>query len=131
MKLVSYRLACMLTEYLLRILSKYPSKNWVAACSRFWPNKFGFCWNKHSLGICSTHDTPPRMARIKGLKSWILKRLFLAYEWCWKVVLNFFILKSYVLLQRYLLNCQANSAVLGRFFALGSSNSEGANMISK
>ena len=35
-------------------------------------------------------------------------------------------------LQRYLLTCQANSAFLGRFFfALGSSNSEGASRNSK
>ena len=31
----------------------------------------------------------------------------------------FFILKSYVPLQRYLLTCQANSAFLGRFFCTG------------
>ena len=31
----------------------------------------------------------------------------------------FFILKSYVPLQRYLLTCQANSAILGRFFCTG------------
>ena len=30
--------------------------------------------------------------------------------------LEFFILKSYVSLQRYLLTCQANSAIMGRFF---------------
>jgi hypothetical protein len=29
--------------------------------------------------------------------------------------LEFFILKSYVPLQRYLLTCQANSAIMGRF----------------
>ena len=32
--------------------------------------------------------------------------------------LEFFTLKSYVPLQRYLLTCQANSASLGRFFLL-------------
>ena len=37
----------------------------------------------------------------------------------------FFILKLYQPLQRCLLTCQANSAFLGRFFVLGSSNSEG------
>ena len=34
------------------------------------------------------------------------------------------ILKFHVPLQRYLLTSQANSAFLGNFFALGSSNSE-------
>ena len=44
----------------------------------------------------------------------------------------FFILKSYVPLQRYLFTCQANSAISGRFvLALGSSNSEGARRILK
>ena len=41
----------------------------------------------------------------------------------------FFILKLNEPLQRYLLTCQANSAFLGRFFALGSSKSEGARGI--
>ena len=31
--------------------------------------------------------------------------------------LEFFILKSYVPPQRYLLTCQANSVILGRFFS--------------
>jgi hypothetical protein len=35
------------------------------------------------------------------------------------------ILKFTEPLQRYLLTCQANSALLDRYFALGSSNSEG------
>ena len=42
-----------------------------------------------------------------------------------------FFLKSTEPLQRYLLTCLANSAFLGRFFALGSSNSEGVSRISK
>ena len=41
------------------------------------------------------------------------------------------ILKFHEPLQRYLLTCQANSAFLGRIFALGSNNSEGARGISK
>ena len=41
------------------------------------------------------------------------------------------ILKFHGGLQRNLLTCQANSAFLGRFFALGSSNSEGHRGISK
>ena len=45
--------------------------------------------------------------------------------------IEFFILKLNEPLQRYLLTCQADSAFLGRFFALGSSNSEGARSISK
>jgi hypothetical protein len=48
-----------------------------------------------------------------------------------KSVLEKFILKFHGGLQRYLLNCQANSALLGRFFALGSSNSEGHRGVSK
>jgi hypothetical protein len=41
---------------------------------------------------------------------------------------EFFILKFSEPLQRYLLTCQANSAILGRFFALGSSNFEGGSL---
>jgi hypothetical protein len=33
--------------------------------------------------------------------------------------LEFFILKSYVPLQRYLLTCHANSAIMGRVFCTG------------
>ena len=45
--------------------------------------------------------------------------------------LEFFILKFTEPLQRYLLTCLANSAFLGRFCALGSSNSEEASRSSK
>ena len=69
-----------------------------------------------------SHDTPARTLSISGLKSRVLKLSFLSLK---------FILKSTEPLQRYLLSCQANSAILGSIFALGSSNSEGARSISK
>ena len=59
------------------------------------------------------YSTPPRTARISfeiiifGLKMMV------------KSGLEFFNLKSYVPLQRYLLTCQANSAIMGRFFCTG------------
>jgi hypothetical protein len=45
--------------------------------------------------------------------------------------LEFFILKLKEPLQRYLLTCQATSAFLDHFFAVGSNNSEGARSMSK
>ena len=65
----------------------------------------------------SCKPTPPRTHRLSRLKSQVLKTAFLVKKWS----RSFFILKLYKPLQRYLLTCQANSAILGRLFALGSS----------
>ena len=73
--------------------------------------------------------TPARTLSISGLKSRVLKLPFFNLKMMMKNGLDFF-LKSTEPLQRYLLTCLANSASLGRFFALGSSNSEGACWIS-
>ena len=80
---------------------------------------------------CLLSVTPARTLSISGLKSRVLKLSFFNLKIMMKNGLYFF-LKSTEPLQRYLLTCLANSAFLGRFFfALGSSNSEGARWISK
>ena len=55
---------------------------------------------------------------IKGLKSWVFKLTFLALKMVVKSGLEF-ILKFTEPFQRYLPTCQANSALLGRFFCTG------------
>ena len=62
--------------------------------------------------------TPARTHSISGLKSRVLKFTFSAQNDSEKC-LDFFILKFTKPLQRYLLTCQANSALLGRFFCTG------------
>ena len=69
--------------------------------------------------------TPARTLSISGPKSQVLKLTFFNFKKMVKNVLDFFF-KSTKPLQRYLLICLANSAFLGIFFALGSSNFEGA-----
>ena len=60
-----------------------------------------------------------------------MKTNFFGWKMMVKSCLEFFILKFYKPLQRYLLTWQTNSAFRGSFFSLGSSNSEGASRISK
>ena len=63
-------------------------------------------------------STPAKTHSISGLKSRVLKLTFLASKMIVKSGLEF-ILKFTEPLQRYLLHCQANSALLGRFFGTG------------
>ena len=62
--------------------------------------------------------TPSRTHSISGLKSQVLKLTFLALKMMVKSGLKF-ILKFIEPLQRYLLTCQANKALMGRFFGTG------------
>ena len=62
--------------------------------------------------------TPLRTPEISGLKSRVLKLTFFSLKMIMKRGLEF-ILKLTKPLQRYLLTCQANSALLGRFFCTG------------
>ena len=62
--------------------------------------------------------TPSRTHSISGLKSRVLKLTFFSLKMMVKSGLEF-ILKLTEPLQRYLLTCQANSALLGRFFCTG------------
>ena len=62
--------------------------------------------------------TPARTHFISGLKSRVLKFTFFSLKMMVKTGLEF-ILKLTEPLQRYLLTCQANSALLGRFFGTG------------
>ena len=72
-------------------------------------------WPKDSL---ITYITPARTYSISGLKSRVLKLTFLALKMMVKSGLEF-ILRFSEPLQRYLLTCQANSALMGRFFGTG------------
>jgi hypothetical protein len=75
----------------------------------------------HSINIvCSSFYwyTPARTHSISGLKSRVLKLTFLALKMMVKSGLEF-ILKCTEPLQRYLLTCQANSVLMGRFFDTG------------
>ena len=62
--------------------------------------------------------TPARTLSITGLKYRVLKLSFLSLNIMVKIGLEF-ILKFTEPLQRYLLSCQANSAILGRYFCTG------------
>ena len=62
--------------------------------------------------------TPARTLSISGLKSRVWKLSFLSLKMMVKSGLEF-ILKLTEPLQRYLLSCQANSAILGRYFCTG------------
>ena len=62
--------------------------------------------------------TPARTLSIGGLKSRVLKLSFLSLKIMVKSGLEF-ILKLAEPLQRYLLSCQANSTILGRYFCTG------------
>ena len=64
------------------------------------------------------YGTPARTLFISGLKSRVLKLPFLTLKMMGKSGLEF-ILKLTEPLQRYLLSCQANSAILGRYFCTG------------
>ena len=92
-----------------------------------------FMWNSlllecpHFLGVCIISvlanvnclgNTPLRTLGISGLKSRVLKLTFLSLNMMVKSGLEF-ILKLTEPLQRYQLTCQANSALLGRFFCTG------------
>ena len=70
------------------------------------------------FNINKTPDTPARTHSISGLKSRVLKLTFLSLKMMVKSGLEF-ILKFTKPLQRYLLTCQANSALMGRFFGTG------------
>ena len=65
-----------------------------------------------------TYFTPARTLSISGLKSRVLKLSFLSLKMMAKSGLEL-ILKFTEPLQRYLLSCQANSAILGRYFCTG------------
>ena len=67
---------------------------------------------------CTVHITPVRTHSISGLKSRVMKLSFLSLKMMVKSGLEF-ILKFTEPLQRYLLSCQANSAILGRYFCTG------------
>ena len=62
--------------------------------------------------------TPDTTLSISGLKSRVIKLPFLSLNMMVKSDLEF-ILKFTEPLQRYLLSCQANSAILGRYFCTG------------
>ena len=64
------------------------------------------------------HSTPVRTLSISGLKSRVMKLPFLSLKMMVKSGLEF-ILKLTEPLQRYLLSCHANSAILGRYFCTG------------
>ena len=79
--------------------------------------------NHFKIGIFSilksSQDfTPVRTHSISGLKSRVMKLSFLSLKMMVKSGLEF-ILKLTEPLQRYLLSCQANSAILGRHFCTG------------
>ena len=61
---------------------------------------------------------PARTLSISGLKPRVLKLSFLSLKMMVKSGLEF-ILKFTEYLQRYLLSCQANSAIQGRYFCTG------------
>ena len=63
-------------------------------------------------------STPVRTLSISELKSGVLKLSFFSLKMTVKSGLKF-ILKFTEPLQRYLLSCQANSAILGRYFCTG------------
>ena len=71
--------------------------------------------NKIMTGIIIT---PASTHSISGLKSRVLKLISFSLKMMVKSGLEF-ILKLTEPLQRYLLTCQANSALLGRFFCTG------------
>ena len=96
-------------------------------------------WSIHSLMTILEHVdvffslfTPAKTLSISGLKSWDLKLSFLSLKMMAKSCLEF-ILKFTKPLHRYLLSCQANLAIMGRYYCTGQhcSNSEGAQVISK
>ena len=62
--------------------------------------------------------TPARTLSISGLKSRVMKLSILSLKMMVKSGQEF-ILKLTEPLQRYLLSCQANSAILGRYFCTG------------
>ena len=62
--------------------------------------------------------TPVRTLSISGLNSRVMKLPFLSLKMMVKSGLEF-ILKFTEPLQRYLLSCQANSAIHGRYFSTG------------
>ena len=62
--------------------------------------------------------TPARTLSISGIKSRVLKLSFLSLNMMVKSGLEF-VLKFTEPLQRYLLSCQTNSAILGRYFCTG------------
>ena len=68
--------------------------------------------------IAGKYITPARTLSISRLNSRVLKLSFLTLKMMVKSGLEF-ILKFIEPLQRYLLRCQANSAILGRYFCTG------------
>ena len=72
----------------------------------------------NEIGLMYSPSTPARTLSISGLKSRVLKLSFLSLKMLVKSGLEF-ILKFTEPLERYLLSCQANSAILGRYFCTG------------
>ena len=77
-------------------------------------DKFGRIYEKK----IKKYFTPVITLFISGLKSRVMKLSFLSLKMMVKSGLEF-ILKLTEPLQRYLLSCQANSAILGRYFCTG------------
>ena len=103
----------------------FSNKNWTNSVSRVL--FFESAGNKKQICLVSScflvtgqsnENTPARTHSISGLKSRVLKLTFFSLKMMVKSGLQF-ILKLTEPLQRYLLTCQANSALLGRFFCTG------------
>ena len=86
--------------------------------SKLFSKKWWLLHWKWPIIIGGSFHTPARTLSISGLKSRVLKLSFLSLQMMVKSGLEF-ILKLTKPLQRYLLTCQANSALLGRFFCTG------------
>ena len=82
-------------------------------------SKENHLWHNDSFELTSSGPvTPARTLSISGRKSRVLKLSFLSLKMMAKSGLEY-ILKFTEPLQRYLLSCQANSAILGRYFCTG------------
>ena len=73
---------------------------------------------RHIMCSSNFYVSDVKTLSISGLKSRVLKLLILSLKMMVKSGLEF-ILKFTQPLQRYLLSCQANSAILGRHFCTG------------
>ena len=77
-----------------------------------------FCCSTQRHNIYIRQYTPARTLSISGLKFRVFKLSFLTLKMMLKRGLEF-ILKFTKPLQRYLLSCKADSAILGRYFCTG------------
>ena len=129
-----FSLLCFILSYIffIALLTTYFRNNLPFHVPPITSSKLSFSHTRHCIGpMYRITLTPDRTLSISGLKSRVLKLPCFNLKMMMKNGLNFF-LKSTEPLQRYLLlTCLTNSAFLGRFFALGSSNSEGARGIPK